>query len=111
APPSDMGALRTPVHDSLILGGVGGALPTTESLAFMKSLLPEGSDWGVIGVSHEQCKLAAAAAALGGNVRVGYEDNCYLPDGRMAESNGELAAAAASIIRSTGREVATADEA
>ena len=107
----DMGVLRKPIHYSLILGVVGGALPTTESLAFMKSLLPEGSDWGVIGVSHEQWKLAAAAATLGGNVRVGYEDNFYLPDRRMAESNGELASAAASIIRSTGREVATAAEA
>ena len=73
--------------------------------------LPEGSDWGVIGVSHEQWRLAAAAATLGGNVRVGYEDNFYLPSGEMATSNGELAAAAASIIRSTGREVATAAEA
>ena len=107
----DMGVLKKPIHYSLILGVVGGALPTTESLAFMKSLLPEGSDWGVIGVSHEQWKLAAAAATLGGNVRVGYEDNFYLPSREMATSNGELAAAAASIIRSTGRDVATADEA
>ena len=45
------------------------------------------------------------------NVRVGYEDNFYLPNGEMAVSNGELAAAAASIIRSTGREVASAAEA
>jgi 3-keto-5-aminohexanoate cleavage enzyme len=107
----DMGLLKKPIHYSLILGVVGGALPTTESLAFMKSLLPEGSDWGVIGVSHEQWKLGAAAATMGGNVRVGYEDNFYLPNGEMAQSNGELAAAAASIIRSTGREVATAAEA
>src|SRR6266850_1895991 len=107
----DMGVLRKPIHYSLILGVVGGALPTTESLAFMKSLLPEGSDWGVIGVSHEQWKLGAAAATMGGNVRVGYEDNFYLPNGEMAQSNGELAAAAASIIRSTGREVASAAEA
>jgi uncharacterized protein (DUF849 family) len=107
----DMGILKTPVHYSLILGVVGGALPTTESLAFMKSLLPEGSDWGVIGVSHDQWRLCAAAATLGGNVRVGFEDNFYLPDGSMAPSNGDLAAAAASIVRSTGRDVASAAEA
>lgn len=107
----DMGALKTPVHYSLILGVVGGALPTTETLAFMKSLLPEGSDWGVIGVSKDQWRLCAAAATLGGNVRVGFEDNFYLPNGEMAPSNGDLARAAADIIRSTGREVANAAEA
>ena len=107
----DMGVLKTPVHYSLILGVLGGAPPTTEALAFMKSLLPDGSDWGVIGVSHDQWKLCAAAATLGGNVRVGFEDNFYLPNREMAPSNGDLAAAAASILRSVGREPATPAEA
>ncbi|HEX9774266.1 MAG TPA: 3-keto-5-aminohexanoate cleavage protein [Actinomycetota bacterium] len=107
----DMGVLKPPVHYSLILGVLGGAPPTTEALAFMKSLLPPGSDWGVIGVSRDQWKLAAAAATLGGNVRVGFEDNFYLADGSMAASNGDLAAEAARIIRLTGREVATAAQA
>lgn len=107
----DMGVLKAPVHYSLILGVLGGAPPTTEALAFMKSLLPPGSDWGVIGVSHTTWKLCAAAATLGGNVRVGFEDNFYLPDGEMAPSNGDLAAAAASILRSVGREPATPAEA
>ena len=107
----DMGVLKPPVHYSLILGVLGGALPTTESLAFMKSLLPVGSDWGVIGVSHDQWPLVAAASTLGGNVRVGFEDNFYLPNGGMAASNGDLAGAAAQIVRSTGREVASPAEA
>jgi 3-keto-5-aminohexanoate cleavage enzyme len=107
----DMGVLTPPVHYSLILGVLGGALPTTESLAFMKSLLPAGSDWGVIGVSHDQWRLVAAAATLGGNARVGFEDNFYLPNGEMAPSNGDLTAAAAQIIRSTGREIASPAEA
>ena len=107
----EMGLLKAPVHYSLILGVLGGALPTTESLAYMKSILPEGSDWGVIGVSRDQWRLVAAAATLGGNVRVGFEDNFYLPNGEMAPSNGDLAAAAASIIRTTGRDVANAAEA
>ena len=107
----DMGVLQAPVHYSLILGVLGGAPPTTEALAFMKSLLPAGSDWGVIGVSHDQWKLCAAAATLGGNVRVGFEDNFYLPTGEMAPSNGDLAGAAAGILRSVGREPASPAEA
>lgn len=107
----DMGVLTPPFHISLILGVLGGALPTTESLAYLKSILPPDSDWGVIGVSRDQWKLVAAAATLGGNVRVGFEDNFYLPSGEMAASNGDLAAAAADIVRVTGRDVATPDEA
>jgi len=107
----DMGILTKPVHYSLILGVLGGALPTAQTLAFMASLLPEGSDWGVIGVSREQWRVVAAAATLGGNVRVGFEDNFYLPTGEMANSNGDLTKAAADIIRSTGRDVASAAEA
>ncbi len=50
--------------------------------------------WGVIGISRDQWALLAAALALGGNVRVGLEDNFYLPDGEMARSNGDLVAQA-----------------
>ncbi|MFA5891397.1 MAG: 3-keto-5-aminohexanoate cleavage protein [Actinomycetota bacterium] len=107
----DMGVLSAPAHFSIILGVLGGALPTTQSLAYLSSILPEGSDWGVIGVSHEQWRLVAASATLGGNARVGFEDNFYLPNGEMAASNGDLAAAAADIIRKTGREIAGPDEA
>jgi uncharacterized protein (DUF849 family) len=107
----DMGVLQLPLHFSLIHGVLGGALPTARSLAYMSSILPQPSDWEVIGVSHEQWLLVSAACTLGGNVRVGYEDNFYLPDGEMAKSNGELAAAAARIARDTGREIASPDEA
>ena len=107
----DMGVLTPPIHFSLIHGVLGGALPTARSLAYMSSILPEGSDWEVIGVSREQWLLAMAAVVLGGNVRVGFEDNFYLPNGEMATSNGALTAAAAHIAREAGREVASADEA
>jgi uncharacterized protein (DUF849 family) len=77
----------------------------------MSSILPEDSDWEVIGVSREQWLLVMAAVTLGGNVRVGFEDNFYLPTGEMATSNGALTAAAAEIVRTAGREVASSDEA
>ena len=58
--------------------------------------------WGVIGISREQWTLVAAALALGGNVRVGLEDNFYLPDGEMARSNGDLVAKARADGRGRG---------
>jgi uncharacterized protein (DUF849 family) len=73
---------------------------------------PEGrNNWGVIGISRDQWRLVAAAAALGGNVRVGLEDNFYLPDGAMARSNGDLIARARRMIEDVGRRVATVAEA
>jgi uncharacterized protein (DUF849 family) len=66
--------------------------------------------WGVIGISREQWMLVAAALALGGNVRVGLEDNFYLPDGSMARSNGDLIARARRMTEDCGRRVATVAE-
>ncbi|MDQ3645945.1 MAG: 3-keto-5-aminohexanoate cleavage protein [Actinomycetota bacterium] len=102
----DMGLLQPPVQFSLILGVLGGAPPGASTLAHMATLLPEASTWEVIAISRQQWKLVAAAASLGGNVRVGLEDNFYLPSGDMASSNGELVAAAAQLIELSGRTVA-----
>jgi uncharacterized protein (DUF849 family) len=67
--------------------------------------------WGVIGISRAQWTLLAAALSLGGNVRVGLEDNFYLPDGAMARSNGDLVARAARMASDAGRRLATVQEA
>jgi 3-keto-5-aminohexanoate cleavage enzyme len=107
----DMGVLATPIQFSLIHGVLGGIAATARNLAHMASVAPEGSTWGVIAVSREQWAMVAAAAALGGNVRVGFEDNFYLPSGEMASSNGELTEAAASIVYLQGRGVAEPAEA
>ena len=105
------GALRPPLHVSCVLGVLGGAPPTARNLAAMVDNIPAGSHWGLIGIAREQWTLIAAALALGGSVRVGLEDNFYLPDGRMARSNGELVERAARMTRDAGRRVATVDEA
>jgi 3-keto-5-aminohexanoate cleavage enzyme len=102
----DLGVLAPPIQFSLIHGVLGGIGATARNLAHMAGVVPVGSTWGVISVSREQWAMAGAAAALGGNVRVGFEDNFYLPSGEMASSNGELVEAAASIIRLQGRRVA-----
>ena len=76
------------------MGVVGGVPPTARNLAPMADNVPAGSHWGVIGISRAQWMLVAAALTLGGSVRVGLEDNFYLPDGTMARSNGDLIAKA-----------------
>ncbi len=107
----DMGLLSEPVQFSLILGVLGGAPPRPTTLAHMATLLPERNTWEVIAISREQWRLVAAATALGGNVRVGLEDNFYTPDGEMATSNGDLVAAAAQLVELSGRSVADPAEA
>ncbi len=111
APLIDLGLLHPPLQFSLIMGVLGGIPATTRNLVHQVGSLPPGSIWGVIGISQEQWQLVAAAITLGGNVRVGFEDNFYLDEGRMARSNGELVEKAARLCRDLGREVATPTEA
>jgi uncharacterized protein (DUF849 family) len=105
------GELSHPIQFSLIMGVLGGIPATVENLAHQVRQLPEDATWQVIGISRDQWPLVAAALSMGGNVRVGLEDNFYLPDGEMAESNADLVAHAARMARDAGREPATPDEA
>jgi uncharacterized protein (DUF849 family) len=106
-----LGVLKPPIQFSLIHGVLGGIQATARNLAHMASVVPAGCTWGVIAISRDQWTMVGAAAALGGNVRVGFEDNFYVPSGDMASSNGELVEAAASIVRLQGRKVAEPAEA
>jgi uncharacterized protein (DUF849 family) len=108
----DMGALEPPLQISFVMGVVGGIRPTARNVAHMAEQVPGvPHQWGVIGISRAQWGLLAAALSLGGNVRVGLEDNFYLPDGTMARSNGDLVARAARMATDAGRRLATVDEA
>ena len=107
----DMGLIDLPIQFSLILGVLGGAPADARTLAHMATLLPEPSTWEVIAISRKQWTLVSAAASLGGNVRVGLEDNFYLPKGEMASSNGDLVEAAAQLVELSGRTVADPAEA
>jgi len=111
----DMGILSSPLQVSLVMGVTGGIRPTARNLAFMADQVPGGpegpNNWGVIGISRDQWRLVAAALALGGNVRVGLEDNFYLPNGDMARSNGDLIAKARQMTEDVGRRAATVAEA
>ena len=107
----DMGVLKTPLHVDCVMGVVGGIPPTARNLAAMVENIPSGSHWGVIGISRQQWMLVAAALTLGGSIRVGLEDNLYLPSGEMAKSNGELIAKARQMTEDIGRRPATVSEA
>jgi uncharacterized protein (DUF849 family) len=111
----DMGLLSAPLQIECVMGVNGGIRPTPRNLAHMADQVPGGpegpNNWGVIGISRDQWRLVAAAAALGGNVRVGLEDNFYLPGGEMARSNGDLIARARRIVEDVGRRPATVAEA
>lgn len=111
----DMGVLQPPLHVDFVMGVVGGVPPTARNLAVMADNLAEvpggPHHWGVIGISRKQWSLVAAALTLGGSVRVGLEDNFYLPDGTMARSNGDLIAKARQMVSDCGRRPATVEEA
>jgi uncharacterized protein (DUF849 family) len=111
APLIDMGVLRPPLHVDCVMGVVGGIPPTARNLAAMVDNIPEPAHWGVIGISRDQWMLVSAALTLGGSIRVGLEDNLYLPDGHMASSNGELIAKARQMTEDMGRRAATVGEA
>ena len=111
APLIDMGVLRTPLHVDCVMGVIGGIPPSARNLAAMVQNIPEGSHWGVIGISRDQWMLVASALTLGGSIRVGLEDNLYLPDGEMARSNGDLIAKARTMAEDVGRRAATVAEA
>ncbi|MEA2385880.1 MAG: 3-keto-5-aminohexanoate cleavage enzyme [Thermoleophilaceae bacterium] len=111
APLVDMGVLRPPLHVSCVMGVTGGIPPSARNLAAMVDNIPDGSHWGVIGISRDQWMLVAASLTLGGSVRVGLEDNFYLPNGEMAGSNGDLIAKARQMCEDIGRRPATIGEA
>jgi 3-keto-5-aminohexanoate cleavage enzyme len=111
APLIDMGVLKPPLHVDCVMGVVGGIPPTARNLAAMVENIPQPAHWGVIGISRDQWMLVSAALTLGGSIRVGLEDNLYLPDGRMAASNGELIAKARQMTEDMGRRPATVAEA
>ena len=108
---ASLGLIARPYHFSFIMGVLGGIPATARHLAFQAQNIPADARWKVIGISREQWPMAMAALSLGGDLRVGLEDNFYLPTGEMAKSNGELVDAAAGMVRLSGREVASVADA
>lgn len=105
------GLLQEPLHFNFVLGVPGAMAGTVRNLAFLVDSIPPGSTWTVSGIGRQETPLAVAAMAMGGHVRVGFEDNIYYRRGELATSNGQLVARIVRIAQELGREIATPAEA
>ena len=104
------GFIQAPLHFDFVLGAPGSMPGTTKNLQFLSESIPAGSTWSVAGIGKAEIPLSAAAIVMGGHVRVGLEDNLYLPDGSPA-SNPLLVEKIVRLAREIGREIASPDEA
>ena len=107
----DKGLFAAPPMFQLCLGVPWGAPATAEAMMAMKAALPGDAVWSAFGVGARQFPTAAIAAASGGHVRVGLEDNLFIEKGVLARSNAEQVAKLRGIVEALGRRVATPDDA
>jgi 3-keto-5-aminohexanoate cleavage enzyme len=104
------GYIRPPLHFQFVLGAPGSMPASVRNLSFLADSIPSGSTWTVAGIAKAEITLAAAAIVMGGHVRVGLEDNLFMPDGSPA-SNPKLVEKIVTIAEEVGREIAGPDEA
>ena len=111
----ERGLVKPPFFVQSVFGLLGGIGPHPEDVIHMKRTADRlfGSDyrWSVLGAGRNQLPIAAMAAAMGGNVRVGLEDSLWIGAGKLAESNAQQVRAARQIIEGLGLEIASPDEA
>ena len=111
----ERGLVRAPLFVQTVFGILGGIGPHPEDVLHMKRtadrLFGKDYKWSVLGAGRNQLPIAAQAAAMGGNVRVGLEDSLWAGKGRLAQSNAEQVRMVRQIIEGLGRSVATPDEA
>ena len=100
-----------PMQFNFVLGVPGCTPATVDNLCWLVNKIPAGSTWTATGIGRHAFTLAAPAIVMGGNVRVGFEDNLYLERGVLAKSNGELVDKVVRMAKLLGRQVATSDEA
>jgi len=105
------GLINPPPYFQLCMGVRWGMEGTPENLVFMKSKLPSGAVWSALGVARAQLPMITMAVLMGGNVRVGFEDNLFLKQGVLAASNAQMVEMAKDMVERLGCEVAKAGEA
>lgn len=99
------------MHFNFVLGVPGAMRATVRDLSFLVDSIPRDATWCATGIGKQQFVFAAAAIAMGGHVRVGFEDNLYLSKGVLAKSNGEQVEKVVQIAQILGRDIATPNEA
>lgn len=111
----DSGLFKAPIFIQFIFGILGGIGAEVDNLIFMKRTADRlfGNDyrWSVLGAGGAQMQLAATAATMGGNVRVGLEDSLSISRGKLASSNAEQVCKVRALVEDLGCEIATPDEA
>jgi uncharacterized protein (DUF849 family) len=111
----DRGLVRPPLFVQSVFGILGGIGGHPEDVAHMKRtadrLFGDAYRWSVLGAGRNQLTVAAMAAAMGGNVRVGLEDSLWSGPGTLAESNAQQVRLARQIIEGLGLAIASPDEA
>ena len=111
----DRGLVQAPLFIQTVFGLQGGIGAHPDDVMHMKRtadrLFGDAYRWSVLGAGRHQMPLAAMAAAMGGNVRVGLEDSLWIGPGRLARSNAEQVRQVRQIIEGLGMEAATPDEA
>ncbi len=100
-----------PMQFNFVLGVLGCTPATVGNLNWLVSNIPAGSTWTATGIGRHAFTLAAPAIMMGGNVRVGFEDNLYIERGVLAKSNGELVDKVVRMAKELGRGIANSDEA
>ncbi len=104
------GLIAEPPMFQICLGIPWGADQSVDTMKAMKDHLPQGANWAGFGISRMQMPMAATAVAMGGNVRVGLEDNIYLDRGVLA-TNGQLVTRAIEILERMGARALNPQEA
>jgi 3-keto-5-aminohexanoate cleavage enzyme len=106
-----IGALEAPLYFQCVMGVLGQIPATLDNLIHMVRSIPQGASWSVCATGLNEWPMITAGILLGGNVRVGFEDNIYLSRGIQAKSNAEMVEKAVRMARELDREIATPDEA
>ena len=109
------GLVKPPLFIQTVFGILGGIGPHPEDVMHMKRtadrLFGDQYRWSVLGAGRNQMPIAAQAAAMGANVRVGLEDSLWIGPGQLAESNAQQVRKVRQILEGLGLEIATPDEA
>ncbi len=103
------GHIDYPIHFDFVLGVQMTATP--RDLVFMATSVPADSTWTATGIGKNCWGIVATTIALGGHVRVGFEDNVYISKGVLAKSNGEMVERVVQMAKLMNREIATPAEA
>lgn len=109
------GLLKGPIYLQFVLGIMGGLPATVDNLLFLyntaKKQLGDNFVWSCAAAGKDQFNIVTTAAILGGNARVGLEDNLYIKKGQLAKSNAEGVKKIKEIVELLGKEIATPEEA